>query len=133
MDINIVAVLVAAIVGMTIGFVWYSPKLGFGKWWMAWNGIPADTPAPEGQGKLMLGGLVAQIVMAYVLAQLMVMTGSDMLGSAAKLALCIWVGFVATIQLGSVLWENKPCKLWFLNSMYWLVSLVVMAAILVLI
>lgn len=132
-DVNLLAVLIAAVAAMAIGFVWYSPKLGFGKMWMALNGMSPDTPAPEGQSKLMVAGLLAQVVMAYVLAHFIALTGATDLGNATELAFWVWLGFVATIQLGSVLWDQKPVKLWILNSAYWLVTLVVMAGILVLI
>ncbi len=45
--VNYLAVLVAAIVGMVVGFIWYSPKV-FGKMWMKLSGVnPKDKPVPE--------------------------------------------------------------------------------------
>ena len=43
-----------------------------------------------------------------------------------------WLGFVAPVTLGSVLWEGKSPKLWVLNNGYYLVSLIVMGVILAL-
>lgn len=43
-----------------------------------------------------------------------------------------WLGFVAPVTLGGVLWEGKPWKLWGLNNGYQLLSLLVMGVILAL-
>ena len=37
-DVNYLAVLVAAIINMVIGSIWYSPSMGFGKSWMKYSG-----------------------------------------------------------------------------------------------
>ena len=44
----------------------------------------------------------------------------------------IWLGFVATILLGGLLWEGKSVKLYCLNITYYLVSILLMSLILVL-
>ncbi len=49
---------------------------------------------------------------------------------AIQLALLCWVGFVAPTFIGTVLWEQRPMKLYFINTGYWLISFVVMALIL---
>ncbi len=41
-----------------------------------------------------------------------------------------WLGFVATIMLGKVIWEMTPVKLYGINVAYYLVSLLLMGAIL---
>lgn len=43
-----------------------------------------------------------------------------------------WLGFVAPVTLGAVLWEGKHWKLWFLNNGYYLVTLLLMGAVLAL-
>ena len=40
-EINLIAVLLAAVAMMAVGFFWYSPK-GFGKQWMQLSGITPD-------------------------------------------------------------------------------------------
>jgi hypothetical protein len=41
-----------------------------------------------------------------------------------------WLGFMMPLNIGAYLWENKPFKLFALNTAHYLVSLIVMAAIL---
>jgi hypothetical protein len=45
-------------------------------------------------------------------------------------ALWSWLGFVAPVSLGAVLWDGKPWKLWFINAGYFLATLLVMGLIL---
>jgi len=39
---NILVILAATLVPLIVGFVWYSPKIGFGKAWMQATGITMD-------------------------------------------------------------------------------------------
>ncbi len=120
--VNYLAVLVAAIVGMVVGFIWYSPKV-FGKMWMKLSGVnPKDKPDKIN----MVWAFISQLVMAYVLA-LFVQAGN--LNASLQTSLLIWLGFIGTITLGSVLWQGKSWKLWFLNNAHNVVSIMVMAAI----
>lgn len=41
-----------------------------------------------------------------------------------------WLGFIAPVTLGVVLWEGKPWKLWVLHNAYYLLALLVMGVIL---
>lgn len=133
--INYLAVVLAGFAYMVVGSLWYGPL--FGKKWMALMGI---TPESMKSMKLspmqaMAGGLVAALVMAFVLAHDAFVWG-QFFGTAVtptvfalQLAFWIWLGYVATTQIGSVLWENKSWKLFALNASYSLVSLIVMALI----
>ena len=121
--VNYLAVLVAAVAGMLVGLIWYNPKI-FGKKWMELSGVsPRHKPAKIN----MLWAFVSQIVMAYVLA-MFIQVGN--LGGSLGTSLWIWVGFIGTVTLGSVLWQGKSWKLWGLNNAHNVVSLLVMAAIL---
>ena len=135
--INYLAVLAAAVSSMVIGFLWYGPL--FGKQWMAWSGMSAadkDKASSSGMGKSYALMLVGSLVMAFVLAHALVFASAylDAAGVSAGLAAGFWnwLGFIAPVTLGSVLWDNKPWKLWVLNNAYQLVTLCVMGVILAL-
>jgi len=129
-DVNYVAVLVAAIAGFVIGFIWYSPKV-FGKMWMTLSGIDKEAKEKEkkGMGKNIVFGFISTLVMSFVLAVFIGMAGANTLAAGAQTAFWLWLGFIATVNLGSVLWEGKPFKLYVLNSAHWLVALLVMGEI----
>ncbi len=130
--INFWAVLIAAIVNIVVGSLWYGPL--FGK---MWKGLMGFTDESMKSMKLsaahaMVGGLITALVMAYVLNHFAVLTGVVGLDGAWQLAFWIWLGFMMTVSAGSFLWEGKPLKLFLLNAGQQLVSIFLMAVVLVL-
>lgn len=131
-SINSWAVLAAAIVNMVVGMIWYSPSV-FGKVWMSCMGLTPqrmEELKKRGMGKIYVASFVTALLMSYVLAHFVKIWAVEDIGGAFQLAFWSWLGFVATVSLGSVLWEGKSLKLYFLNVSYQLVSIFVMAVIL---
>lgn len=133
--INYFAVLVAAIASMAIGFAWYGPL--FGKTWMKLSGITQEKiDASKQKGMTMLYGIAAlgSLVMAYVLAHALVFASAYFKISGVQAGLMVgfwnWLGFIAPVTLGAVLWEGKSPKFWLLINGYYLISLLVMGVIL---
>lgn len=125
------AVIVAAVVSFLVGWLWYSQAL-FGKLWMRESGIPKsamDKAKKKSMMTSMTGGLLAQLVMAWVLAMFISATASFGVVEGMLSAFWIWLGFVATIAFGSVLWEGKSVTLFLINALHWLVALVIQGAI----
>lgn len=123
---DFVAVLVAALVGYVLGFIWYHPSV-FGKKWMKLAGVKKMKPSA---GPIVLG-LISTFVMAFVLAMLLTYMKATTLMDGLFGGFLVWLGFIATVTLGSVLWENKSVNLYVLNNAYSLLQLLVMGAILV--
>lgn len=121
--INLVAVLMAAVASMGLGYLWYGPL--FGKLWMkemGMNGSDMSKAAKKGMTKTYAVMFVGSLVMAYVLAHAIVFASTylKMTGLPAGLmsGFWNWLGFVAPVTLGSVLWEGKSVKLWVINNGY---------------
>lgn len=130
-EISFWPILAAGIANMIIGFMWYHPK-AFGASWMRLANI---SPEMMERGKRRMPfttaiAIAAAMLVAYVMNHFGIAWGVyDWIG-AIELAFWLWVGLVAPVMLGVVLWEGKPLKLFFINSLYWFVSLIVMAVIL---
>lgn len=134
-EINYLAVLVAAVVEMVVGFLWYGPV--FGKQWMALSGLTSekmDAAKAAGMQKTYALMFVGSLVMAYVLAHAVIFASAYTETSGVSAGLMAgfwnWLGFVAPVTLGTVLWDGKPWKLWTLNNGYYLVSLLLMGIVL---
>jgi len=135
--VNYWAVIAAAIANMALGFAWYGPM--FGKWWSAWSGHSAEkieamkAQAQGGMWKTYALAFIGSLLMAYVLRHSIVFAGAylEITGAAAGLqaGFWSWLGFVAPVTLGTVLWEDKPWKLWILTNAYYLAALIVMGII----
>lgn len=131
-DVNYLAVLIAAIVSMAVGAYWYSPA-GFGKQWaalMGWGDAAKMDQMKKGATKSYVWGFVGALVMAFVLANVVRLAGATSFVEGAVVGFWVWLGFVATTQIGSILWDMKPAKLFAINSGYSLVTLLINGAIL---
>ncbi len=128
---DVLPILAAGISSVIIGFVWYHPSV-FGSAWMRMSGVTPEM-ADRAKKKMPLMaffGLLASMVVAYVMSYFAIAWGVfDWIG-AVELGFWCWAGFTAPVLLGSVLWEMKPIKLYIINTLYWLVTFVVMALIL---
>lgn len=134
LDVNYLAVLVAAVVGMGIGAFWYSPA-AFGKQWaaqMGWSESKLKEHAKKMSGSSYAIAFVTQLVMSFVLAQLIANIGVVSLTEAIMLSFWVWLGFIATTFMGSVLWEARSWQFYAINTAYQLVVIVVMSVILTL-
>lgn len=131
--VNYWAVLGAAVAAMIVGALWYGPL--FGKTWGRLMGMSYESMKARG-GKAYIVQTLAALVMANVLAHERFVWGNffgssmSMPAFVFQLAFWLWLGFVATTQIGAAIWENKSWKLFFLNTGYSLVSLVAMALVL---
>ena len=131
--INYLAVLVSAIVGYGVGMLWYSVL--FGKPWaelMGFDKKKMEEMKKAGMARTYAGGFVATLVMSYVLAHIVKFAQAATITDAVMAGFWTWLGFIATVMLGTVLWEGKPVKLYLINVFHYLVVLVAMASILTL-
>ena len=130
-SINYLAVLIAAIASMIIGFLWYGPL--FGKMWMKLMDIDkkkVDEAKKKGMGRIYTLAFLTALIMSYVLAHFVDYVEAKTITDGIILGFWVWIGFLATTQIGSVFWEGKPVKLYLINTLHYLVALAVMAAIL---
>lgn len=125
---SLLGVLIAGIVSMSIGALWYSPVL-FGNIWMKLTGFDKkkmEEAKKKGMVKPYLISFIGTLVMVYILGYLMGVTSI----SFVLLAVLIWFGFMATVALNAVLWEGKSFKLYLINVLHHLVALLAAGVIL---
>ena len=132
--INLLAVFVAAISTMVVGFVWYSPLL-FAKAWMREMGYDPNDKAKiqemqKSAGPAYGGSFVASLVTAYILALLLHELGADNVHLGLAIGFHVWLGFVATVQFTGALFMKQSMKLFAINTGYQLICYLVMGAIL---
>ncbi|MBI2612435.1 DUF1761 domain-containing protein [Candidatus Kaiserbacteria bacterium] len=131
-EVEFLPIFFAGVVSVVIGFIWYHPKV-FGSAWVRLTNLSPEA-VEKGKKRMPLMafiGLFASMFVAYVMNYFGIAWGVyDVIG-AIELGFWCWIGFVAPTMLGIVLWEQKAFKLYLINSLYWLVSFVIMAIILV--
>lgn len=140
--INYWAVLVCGVVSMVIGFLWFGPL--FGKQYMKYTGMTdADREKfmsdPNWKRKMNMSyglAFVGALVMAFVLAHALVFASTYLqitgLSAGLQAGFWNWLGFVAPVTMGLVLWDKKPWGYWFLLNSYYLLQLLIFGVILAL-
>jgi disulfide bond formation protein DsbB len=128
-------VLLAGVVSMVVGFLWYSPVL-FGKPWMKLMGINPKNmkDAQKAMGKQYGISFLVTLLSAYVLFHTIVLSENyfhyDRLSTGLISAFWMWLGFVAPVQLTDVLFGGKKLKLFAINTGYQLASLLAIGVVL---
>ena len=131
-NINILAVLVAAVLTFVLGAVWYSPVL-FAKQWMAAQGYTPEKLEEmkrKGVTRAYAVSVLCYLVTAYVMALLVSYTNSTTLAQGLWLGLLSWLGFAATVGLTANMVSEKPIAAWVLDAGYQLSYLVLMGVLL---
>jgi hypothetical protein len=132
MRINYPAVFVSALAYWALGALWYSPLL-FARPFVAlmrWTPEQLASAEAQGAGAQIVVALLTSFVLAYVLAHFVKFTGAETVKSGALTGFWLWLGFVATSNLETVLFESRPLGLYFINNGYHLVGLLGMGALL---
>lgn len=124
---NHLAVLVAALVQFFLGALWYS--LFFAKPWMAFTGHTKGE-RPKGVVVAMLSSLIGALILSFVLAHVVMWSGATTIGWGVFVGFICWLGFIATPLFAETIYEQRPYGLFWINSGYWLVVLVVSGGLL---
>ena len=127
--INYLAVLVASIIQIILGALWYSPVL-FVKPWLNSIGKSMPTSKPKGMAMSYIGMIVSTLIMNYILAHFIQYAGATDVVGGLLAGFWIWLGFVATTSLGLVLWEKRSVKWYVITTGYYLIALLISGVIL---
>jgi hypothetical protein len=109
LSINLLAVLVAAIVHTVIGLVWFMPGI-FGK---AWAELTGQELKPA--GRWIPAGLIGHLLMALVLALILSLTRVTSALGGIGVGILVCLGFMATLEVGELIWEKIPFKLFMIR------------------
>ncbi len=130
-EVNLLAVLVAGIVPMIVGSLWYGPI--FGKRWMSLMEMTAEE-IQEGFNPVKTYGvtLLLSLVTAFVLAQLIAEVGGGSAMVGVHVALMALVGFILPVANQSIAFEKRKPGLAWLNVAYNGVALLAQALVIAL-
>ncbi len=130
-EMNYLAVLIGGILYFAIGGLWYSPLL-FGRLWMNEMNLTEERlrEAKTGMWKSYLTSLIAQLIISYGIARLMVYMKIDTLGGALHAAFWSWLAFAATTSAINGAFSGKSLRLYFIDNGYHLVGFIIVGVIL---
>jgi Protein of unknown function (DUF1761) len=121
-------ILVAALVKIVLGALWYSPALLI-RPWRRMTGI-TEEQMRAGMAKAVVVDIIGSFVMAFVLFHAIRYAEASTLLQGLAVGFFCWLGFIAVATITTVTYEKKPFALFLLNNGYLLISLLLMGAIL---
>ena len=124
LNINYLAVLVAGIVHMVTGLIWFNSNL-FGK---QWTELTKQELKPA--RKWIVAGIIGHQVIALVLAVVIYLANATTALEGIAVAIIIWLGFVVTLEIGELIWEKIPFRLFMIRIGNHLVALSIAGIIL---
>ncbi len=138
-NINMMAILIAVVANFIFGAIWYMPL--FGKAWA--KEMKMDPNGPKPPSSVMIRGMsimvIGNFLMAYVFAHNIAVWNPVTWGQApyassagamaSMAAFFTWLGFYLPQDLGRIAWENASWKLFFINTVYHFLSLLIAAMI----
>jgi hypothetical protein len=107
--INFYAVIVAWIIHTLTGLIWFHHKL-FGKEWSKLTGKELK-PAP----KWIFPGFLGHLIMILVLAILIKSSNGNSGSYGLVIGLMTWIGFIVPMEIGELVWEKIPFRLFLLR------------------
>jgi len=124
--VNWLAIIIAAVANMVIGFLWYG-TWAFGKSWIKLSGRTMG----EGMqpGPLYALTAVAAVVQAITVAWFVGQTGANSGAAGAIVGLYIGMGIVAAAMFAEVLFAGRHPRLFAIIAGYSVLALVVQGAI----
>ena len=126
-DVNWVAVIVATVVSMALGALWFSPVLFL----KPWTALRPDKNPPSGNASPMLyvitavGALVSALTLDWIIG----LAHANTLAGGAIIGLYAGLGFVAPAILSDNLFNERPIKLFLIVAGFPVVGLLAMGAI----
>jgi len=125
-DVSIISILVATLVGMVLGALWYSPML-FGNHWMKSIGKTQDDLGS--QTVPMIGSIVASLMTAIGISLIFSMTGVDSLVEGVGLGLILGLLIVFPAFLSDNLFCGWGTQLLWIQVGYRVLSIVLMSIV----
>lgn len=130
-DVNYLAVLLAAVSSMVVGSIWYAPKV-FGNTWK--HLAAADAKSKMGSPRSLAIAFVGSLLTAYILAHMIFLVhkyfgAHNYMFDAVTTALWLWLGFTAVRFIVHDVFEARPTKLTLLNIANEFVTIIIMGAV----
>lgn len=123
MKIKYAAVLVATLVHYVLGALWYS--LLFANQFVRIMGLTPqqlEEMQKQGPGKELAVAFVMSLLLVYVLAHFVQYTKANTALAGVQTAFWLWLGFIASTNMATVLFEQRPLGLYLINMGYQLVG-----------
>ncbi len=130
-NVDLLPLLISTIVAVLVGIFWYSNVM-FGAEWRAL--VSSDESPKRSAARMFLVAIptvLAFLVMSYVLGHVISFVKANTLFEGVQVGFLMWLGFVSTSMLINTIYQARQLKLFFIDSFYLLIVLILSGGILV--
>ncbi|MCY3999376.1 MAG: DUF1761 domain-containing protein [Bacteroidetes bacterium] len=125
---NWFAFIIAIVMPMVVGSLWYGPL--FGKKWMEMMNLSEEQIRENlNPAKSYGGSIIGSILTAYAFSLLITWLDMGTLSGGLTVGFIAWVGFALPMGWQSVAWEDEGLGLFLLNQVYNLLVYLMMAGL----
>ena len=128
-ELNIVAILVAAVIEVVIGALWFNAPFAFNKQWLAGIGKTAEQVAEDASPVSIVFAIVGSIITAIILAVIIGWLNIDTWSGGLLVGLLMAFGFSANMAFIKDRFEARPLSLSLINAGHDIVILGLMGAV----
>ena len=128
-ELNIVAIIIATILEVVIGAVWFNAPFAFNKQWLAGIGKTAEQVAEDASPIAIVSAIVGSLITAVILAILIGWLAIDTWSGGLLVGLLLAVGFSANMAFIKDRFEARPLGLSMINAGHDFVILGFMGAV----
>jgi hypothetical protein len=120
MKIKYPAVIVATLVHFILGGLWYSPLLFGNKFLQLINWSPQKLQQMESEShvKELVIAFVMSLILVYILAHFVQYTKATNAMGGIQTAFWLWLGFIVTTHVPTVIFEGRSFGLFLINIAY---------------
>ena len=126
---NHTAVLASALLQWLIALLWYSP-IFFGGVWKSAIDLPAESRMTR-MIRSIIVALIGNLLVSFVLLHVIVWADVEGLRRTVLLSFGLWAGFIFAPFSAQYIYENRPVKLFAVNTGYWLVAILASCLLLI--
>ena len=127
--LNIFAIIVAGLVEVVLGAIWFNAPFAFNKQWLAGIGKTAEQVAEDASPMSIVSAIVGALITAFVLAIFIGWMGIDTWQGGLIVGLLSAIGFSANTAFVKDRFEARPISLSLINASHDIVILGLMGLI----
>lgn len=129
-ELNWLAVIVTAVIGIIISATWFNAPFAFNKIWLEGIDKTSEQVAADASPLSIVGAVIGTLITSLVLALLIEWLGATTLTGGITVGLLAAVAFAPNLAIIKDLFERRPFRLTLINAAHDVVILAVMGGIL---
>lgn len=118
-------IIATGLIAFVLSGIWYSPMV-FGEVWETYR----NPPNPEIPKWTMAFAPLRELIVAYVLAELILLLNLAQYKNTLKLVFLLWISFHAVGMVGAILWDHMQWQLGAVHAGDWLMKMTFMGIVL---